>query len=199
MAKSYTIYTLHAQIRDIEPPVWRRIQVDGSITLRKLHHVLQAAFGWTDSHLHDFEIDERTYAMGDNENMLDLFAEDPEMLDDRKARLHGLIHEGHRFLYRYDFGDDWHHDVHVEEVARIDQEPHSEAWILGGQRACPPEDVGGTHAYEEMLRVLRQQPRSDQAEEYRTWAGDDFDPELFDRRAANAALLRMAWNNWGKK
>lgn len=199
MAKSYTIYTLHARIRDIEPPVWRRIQVDGHITLRKLHHILQAAFGWTDSHLHDFNIDERTYAMGDNDNVLDLFAEDPEMLDDRKARLHGLIYQGHRFLYRYDFGDDWHHDVHVEEVARTDREPHNEAWILAGQRACPPEDVGGTHGYEEMLRVLSQQPESNQAEEYRKWAGDDFDPELFDRRAANAALLRMAWNNWGKK
>ena len=199
MAKFYTIYTLHAQIRDIEAPVWRRIQVNGNSTLRKLHHILQAAFGWTDSHLHDFEIDGRTYAMGDNDNMLDLFAEDPEMLDDRKARLHGLIYQEHRFLYRYDFGDDWHHDIHVEEVARTDREPHSEAWILAGQRACPPEDVGGTHGYEKMLRVLSQQPESDQAEEYRTWAGDDFDPELFDRRAANAALLRMAWNNWGKK
>lgn len=199
MAKFYTIYTLHAQIRDIEAPVWRRIQVNGNATLRKLHHILQAAFGWTDSHLHNFEIDGRTYAMGDNDNMLDLFAEDPEMLDDRKARLHGLIYQEHRFLYRYDFGDDWHHDIHVEEVARTDREPHSEAWILAGQRACPPEDVGGTHGYEEMLRVLSQQPESDQAEEYRTWAGDDFDPELFDRRAANAALLRMAWNNWGKK
>ncbi|MDR6208024.1 hypothetical protein QF025_006825 [Paraburkholderia graminis] len=88
MTKSYTIYTHHAQIRDIEPPVWRRIHVDGNITLRKLRHILQAAFGSTDSHLHDFEIDGRTYAMGDNDNMLDLFAEDPEMLDDRKARLY---------------------------------------------------------------------------------------------------------------
>jgi hypothetical protein len=137
--------------------------------------------------------------MGDNDNMLDLFAEDPEMPDDRKARLYGLVYQGHRFLYRYDFGDDWHHDVHVEEVARTDREPHSEAWILAGQRACPPEDVGGTHGYEEMLRVLSQQPGSDEAEEYRTWAGDDFDPKLFDRRAANAALLRIAWNNWGRK
>ncbi|MDH6147260.1 hypothetical protein OKW46_001182 [Paraburkholderia sp. WSM4179] len=54
--------------------------------------------------------------MGDNDNMLDLFAEDPEMLDDRKARLCRIAYPGHRFLYRYDFGDDWHHDIHVEEV-----------------------------------------------------------------------------------
>jgi hypothetical protein len=199
MTRSYTIYTLHAQIRDIEPPVWRRIHVDGNITLRKLHHILQAAFGWTDSHLHDFEIDGRTYAMGDNDNMLDLFAEDPEMLDDRKARLYRLAYPGHRFLYRYDFGDDWHHDIHVEEVTQTDHEPHSEAWIGAGERACPPEDVGGTNGYAEMLRVLSVDPDGDEATRYRTWAGDDFDAELFDRRAANATLLRMAWNNWGKK
>ena len=80
-----------------------------------------------------------------------------------------------------------------------DREPYSEAWILAGQRACPPKDVGGTHGYEEMLRVLSQEPGSDEAQKYRTWAGDDFDPELFDRRAANAALLCMAWNDWVKK
>jgi len=199
MPKSYAIYTLRAQIRDIKPPVWRRIQVDGNITLRKLHHILQAAFGWTDSHLHDFEIDGRTYAMGDNDNMLDLFAEDPEMMDDRKARLHQLAYPGHRFLYRYDFGDDWYHDIQVEEVARTDHEPYSEAWIVAGERACPPEDNGGTHGYTEMLRVLSHEPNSDEAQELRTWAGDDFDAELFGRRAANATLLRMAWNTWCKK
>lgn len=168
MAKSYTVYTLRAQLRDIEPPVWRRIRVDGNITLRKLHHILQAAFGGTDAHLHDFEVDGRTYAMGDNDNMLELFAEDPEMLDDRKVRLHGLTYQGHRFLYRYDFGDGWRHDVHVEEIARTDREPLGEAWILAGERACPPENVGGTHGYEEMLRVLSREPDSEQAQEYRT-------------------------------
>lgn len=50
-----------------------------------------------------------------------------------------------------------------------------------------------------MLRALSQESESDEAREYRMWVGDDFDPELFDRRAANAAFLRMAWSNWGKK
>jgi hypothetical protein len=199
MAKSYTIYTLHAQLRDIDPPIWRRIQVDGNITLRKLHHVLQAAFGWTDAHLHEFEVEGRTYAMGDNENVLDLFAEDPEMLDDRRAKLDRVAYSGQTFLYRYDFGDCWDHDIRIEEVKRIEHQPYGDAWVVAGARACPPEDAGGPHGYGEMLRVLADALRSDQAQEYRTWAGEDFDAELFDRRAANAALLRMAWNNWGKK
>jgi len=168
MASSYTVYTLRAQLRDIEPPVWQRIRMNRNITLRMLHDILQATFGWTDTHLHDFEVEGRTYAMGDNDNMLDLFAEDPEMLDDRKVRLHGLTCQRYRFLYRYDFGDDWRHDVYVEEIARTDREPLGEAWILAGERACPPEEMGGTRGYEETLRVLSREPDSKQAQEYRT-------------------------------
>lgn len=52
---------------------------------------------------------------------------------------------------------------------------------FAGGRACPPEDVGGTYGYAEMLRVLSPEPDSNEAKRYRTWAGDDFDAELFDR------------------
>lgn len=62
MAKSYRLFTLHAQIRDIDPPIWRRVQVDGGESLRKHHHILQAAFGWHDAHLHEFDIDGYAYA-----------------------------------------------------------------------------------------------------------------------------------------
>jgi hypothetical protein len=80
----------------------------------------------------------------------------------------------------------------VEEVNETDHEPHSEAWIGAGERACPPEDVGGTHGYAEMLRAPSLEPDSDEAKRYRTWPGDDFDAELFDRRAANSTP--RAWS-----
>ena len=79
-----------------------------------------------------------------------------------------------------------------------DHEPHSEAWIGAGERACPPEDVGGTYGYAEMLRVLSIDPDGDEAKRYRTWAGDDFDAELFDRRAANSTPLRVEWKTGAK-
>lgn len=195
MAKTYTIYVLHVQIRGIDPPIWRRFHVDGGVTLRKLHHILQTVFGWTDAHLHEFEVEDSTYAMLDNDNVL----EDRGMQDDRKAKLHRLAYQGQRFLYRYDFGDDWLHDIRVEEIIHAKQEPGAEAWVVAGERACPPEDVGGIYGYQEMMQVLSATPDSEEAQSYKTWAGDDFDPELFDRRATNATLLRMAWNNWGKK
>jgi len=71
--------------------------------------------------------------------------------------------------------------------------------VLDGARACPPEDVGGPWGYANMLRTLCNAPDSEEGQSYRTWIGADYDPERFDRHAANAALLRMAWNRWGGK
>ena len=70
--------------------------------------------------------------MGDNENILELFAEDPELLDDRKPKLFRLSYSGHRFVYRYDFGDDWHHDIHVEDVVRPTINPVARRGSLQG-------------------------------------------------------------------
>lgn len=43
---------LRIDLKGIKPPVWRRVLVPYNITLGKLHDVIQAAMGWTDSHLH---------------------------------------------------------------------------------------------------------------------------------------------------
>lgn len=96
------LYTLHAQIRDINPPIWRRIQIEGSASLRRVHHTLQAAFGWTDSHLHEFESDDKIYAMFDLDDVLDSI--DPDnTFDDRKIKLEKAAYPGIKFVYKYDF------------------------------------------------------------------------------------------------
>jgi len=198
MTKPYRLFTLHVQIRDIDPPIWRRVQVEGGDSLRKLHHILQAALGWHDAHLHEFEIDGKAYVMMDIEDMLEFM--DPEKtFDDRKVKLEKVAHEGLRFVYKYDFGDCWDHDIVVEKIDIVKTEPYGCAHIVAGARACPPEDVGGPHGYQRFLETLREHPKSEEARDLRLWAGRDFDAELFDRRAANAALLRMASNGWGRK
>lgn len=199
MAKSNYVVTLHVQLEGIEPHIWRKIAVDGDITLRALHHIIQAAFGWTDAHLHEFIVGERTYSMLDNENVLDTFDDpDEELFDDRKAKLLRIAYTGLRFEYHYDFGDSWRHLIVVEKMEERNAKM-GRAWVTDGARAVPPEDVGGIPGYEQFLDTLRNEPDSEEARELRTWAGGPFDPEAFDRRIANAALLRMAWNGWGKK
>ena len=200
MAKSCKIITLHVQIDDIKPPVWRRIVVDGDITLRLLHHVLQAAFGWTDSHLHEFTIDGTSYQMLDNENALEFLDEmsDTPILDDRKIRLQRVVQPGQKFVYTYDYGDSWRHIVKVESV-ETRAEPMYSATILDGKRAGPPEDVGGPGGYADFLDTIKNHRESEEAQDYLTWVGGNFNPETFDRRTANNTLARMAWNGWGKQ
>lgn len=199
MAKQYKIIILHIEIEGIAPPIWRRIVVDGDISLRMLHHIIQAAFGWTDAHLHEFQIEECTYSMFDNVNVLETLGEsDREERDDRKTKLQRLLYPGQKFSYLYDFGDSWTHTITVE---KIETRPDfmGNATIIDGQRAAPPEDVGGTSGYEEFLDAILHHKRSDEARQYLQWVGGSFDPEAFDQRIANAALLRLAWNGWGKK
>ncbi|MEK7914882.1 plasmid pRiA4b ORF-3 family protein [Burkholderia contaminans] len=198
MPKSFQRFTLNVTLQHIDPPIWRRIEVEGTESLRKLHHILQAAFGWEDTHLHDFLIDGMTYAMFEVDDVAD-FADPDTTADDRKVRLQTVLKPGSRFVYRYDFGDGWNHNVVVEKMETVDSEPWGEAQVIDGARACPPEDVGGPRGYQAFLDTLSHDPDSEQAARYRNWIGPGFDAELFDLRAANAALLRMASNRWGNR
>ncbi|WP_321954406.1 plasmid pRiA4b ORF-3 family protein [Burkholderia cenocepacia] len=198
MPKSFQRFTLNVELQNIDPPIWRRIEVEGTESLRKLHHILQAAFGWEDTHLHDFLIDGMTYAMFEVDDVVD-FADPDTTADDRKIRLQSVVSSGSRFIYRYDFGDGWNHTVVVEKMETIESQPWGEAQVIDGARACPPEDVGGPSGYQTFLNTLSSEPDSEKAERYRNWIGPGFDAELFDLRAANAALLRMASNRWGNR
>lgn len=192
------LYTLRVELRpdEIHPVIWRRLEVDGRVSLAKLHHFIQAAFGWTDAHLHEFEIHGRSFGLPSPDDAL----YEREIEDERKAYLNRLVASGDSFLYRYDFGDSWDHLVLVEQIDdELEHDPHGGAWVIDGARACPPEDVGGAHGYHEFLETLLTEPHSEEAQHLTEWAGGPFDPELFDKRAANAAIQRMMWNRWGGK
>ncbi|NGM86997.1 plasmid pRiA4b ORF-3 family protein [Parapusillimonas sp. SGNA-6] len=199
MGKRYKVIILYIALEDIEPAIWRRIAVDGDTTLRALHHVIQAAFGWTDAHLHEFVIEGKTYAMLDNENVLEFIEDDDQIPeDDCKAKLQRVCYPNQIFTYLYDFGDSWTHVITVEKVETRSNKLGC-AYILDGKRAGPPEDVGGSMGYAGFLDALLRRPRSQEGVDYLEWVGGEFDPEAFDRRTANNTLLRMAWNGWGKK
>src|SRR5438477_918065 len=131
--RSPLAYLLKVSLRGVRPPVWRRIRVAGDLTLRELHHVLQIALGWTDSHLHEFEIGGKRYGMPDP---LEDISDPP--LDEQNYELNELLQKGSHAEYLYDFGDGWRHDIVVE-----DEEPAKrgalKAECLAGGRACPPE------------------------------------------------------------
>src|SRR5947209_9588338 len=103
-------YILKVALRGVKPPIWRRLRVATDLTLRDLHHVLQIALGWTDSHLHEFEIGGKRYGMPDPDEDL---GEPP--LDEQDYTLGELLQPRQRVDYLYDFGDSWHHEIVVEQ------------------------------------------------------------------------------------
>ncbi len=178
MPKPPGITQVKVTLLDIRPPIWRRLQVPSDITLEGLHYAIQDAFGWTNSHLHQFTIGVNHFGMYDAQ-------EDPDILDERKHRLGDLVGEKDRFVYEYDFGDDWEHLVVVEKVL-----PKTTRLLhpvcLGGKRACPPEDCGGPGGYADLVAALAD-PRHERHREILDWIGD-FDPEWFVLDDANEYL-----------
>ncbi len=163
-------YQLKITLREIEPEIWRRILVPGDIALAKLHSVIQVAMGWSNSHLHSFDISGVKYGMPNPEL---------EIVDHRRVALARAARNANQFVYEYDFGDCWKHDVVVEKVyAR--PTGHKLPALVDGERACPCEDSGGCPGYADLLEALAD-PTHEDHERLRGWAGDDFDPETFDR------------------
>ena len=179
-----SVYQLKVTLLDTKPPIWRRIVVDGSTTLDGLHEVIQAAFGWWNCHLHEFEIGGDRYGVPDPDWDIG-----PPTIDERTTRLDAVATEGASFQYTYDFGDNWRHKVAVEKVTAANPStrlPH----CLGGRRACPPEDCGGPWGYQDLLDSLSGRPGHTDAR--LDFVGADFDPAAFDPSdfALNLANVR---------
>lgn len=177
------IYQIKVTLRDVSPPAWRRVEVPGDTKLGKLHRILQAALGWTDSHLHAFRIGRTVYGVPDPD-----FPDD-ETVNERNVRLARIAAQGDKLIYEYDFGDGWEHELRVEKVIPADPAVHYPR-CTAGSRACPPEDCGGPGGYEHLLEVLRD-PKHEEHDEMREWIGGDFDPEAFDLEAVNRELWRV--------
>jgi hypothetical protein len=184
-AEPQRIYQLHISLDDIQPTIWRRLWVADTLTLAKLDRVIQAAMGWTNSHLHEFQIAGQRYGIPDDE-----YAEDNPMMDDRRSCVGMVLGSSvSDFTYLYDFGDHWQHAIKVEERLRPN-EINTWPTCLAGQNACPPEDVGGIGGYMEFLEAISDPSHEEHIAMWR-WRGGPFDPLGFDVNAANSALRKL--------
>ncbi|MCE5187449.1 MAG: plasmid pRiA4b ORF-3 family protein [Planctomycetaceae bacterium] len=182
MAKNAgTIYQLEIWLADVEPRVWRKFEVDAAIRLDKLHDVIQDVMGWTNTHLHSFIAGDDEYSVLDPDDDMD------DTMDERKGRLSDLVRRPReRFIYTYDYGDNWEHVVELVEI-KEPQKGVKYPVCLDGRRACPPEDCGGALGYEELLEIL-DDPDHEEHEDRLEWLGGEFDPEAFDIKEVNDAL-----------
>jgi hypothetical protein len=184
VAKNRALYQLKVTLRDIQPPIWRRVQVWEDTTLAQLHTVLQIAMGWEDYHLHEFEIGRRLYSVPDPDD--DMY--ERKVIDERRVALADVVPRvGTQFVYLYDFGDNWRHDLLLEAILLPETAAPYPACI-GGARRTPPEDVGGTHGYEEYLAALAD-AEHEEHEDMLEWRGP-FDPETFSPDLVNQGLRK---------
>jgi hypothetical protein len=187
--------TVTVALQEPDPPIWRRIVVAGDTRLDRLHDILQVTMGWTDSHLHRFypgTDDRGPYFVTDED--LD---EGEEGTDESTVRLDQLLREvGDHLLYDYDFGDGWSHVVRLEDAEPLSGELPR---CIGGERACPPEDIGGIFSYGELVDWYDADrpadalpPQFDSLEDLTAWLPADFDPVAFDHDDVNLRLRAEA-------
>ncbi len=180
------LYQFRILLKQSKPEIWRRIQVK-RCTLDKLHEHIQTAMGWTNSHLHQFNINSERY--GDPELLDDGF-EDDVFVDSTDLKIDQILPKSgkrFRFEYEYDFGDSWRHEVLFEgclKAAKGQRFP----LCVEGERACPPEDVGGIRGYARYLKVLRNSLQKDH-QDMLDWRGP-FDPDSFDGEKTSKRMRR---------
>jgi Plasmid pRiA4b ORF-3-like protein len=180
------IYQLKITLVGSKPPIWRRFLVKSDTLLSDLHLIIQTTMGWTNSHLHQFIIGN------------DSFQPDYEGMDDdgysqpyTDKRLNDFLKkENSKFVYEYDFGDSWNHEIVLEKVLEEEKGTFYPV-CTDGKNACPVEDCGGIWGYEDLVKVLKNKKHPEH-EEMKEWVGleedEDFDPTEFDKEYINEGL-----------
>ncbi|HET9902904.1 MAG TPA: plasmid pRiA4b ORF-3 family protein [Xanthobacteraceae bacterium] len=188
---STTIAVLKITLDQVKPPVLRRVEVPFDIRLDRLHLVIQAAMGWTNSHLYEIRAGDVGWSTP--------YDDDPlpnDVLDARKARLGRVIKhaETKKLTYLYDFGDGWKHSVRIERLA--DPLPGvAYPRLTEAVGRCPPEDVGGPWGYAEFLEAIAD-PKHARHAELTEWIAEDFDPNDVPTKwlADEVAELAESWS-----
>lgn len=174
----------------VEPAVVRRLEVPLAIRLDRLHAILQAAFGWTNSHLWEFRRGEHRWAQPSEDW-------DDAPNDAAKSTLEfALKNSGTEPLtYLYDFGDGWEHIIKFEYIVAPDP-AQSYPRLVEAIGRCPPEDVGGPPGYEEFLAAIRD-PGHERHAEFKEWHAAEFDPDVVDTVAIKRVFATLA-KRWSR-
>jgi hypothetical protein len=178
-------YQLKITLAGSKRPIWRRVIVRADIPLGRLHHVIQIAMGWTDSHMHQFIAGGQYYGQPG----LDSAGSNWGTLDERRCALNSVA-PGPKasIVYEYDLGDSWGHAIVVEKELPPDPS-FKHPLCTAGARACPPEDCGGIPGYEHLLEALADKKHPEHAD-LTDWLGEPWDAMLFELDSVNARLRR---------
>ncbi len=176
------VYEIKVTLDGSTPAIWRRLRVMSDVSLARLHRILQLAMGWGGLHHHQFIARGRYYGRPDR---------DGDVRDERRIRLGEVAPRvGARITYEYDLGEGWMHEVAVEKIAAPTAGTVYPV-CLGGERACPPENVGGINGYYDLLDALQDAACAGH-ERALEWVGGHFEPDAFDLETVNRRLRLLS-------
>jgi hypothetical protein len=165
------VYQIKIKLANIAPTIWRSILIPTSSTLFDLHQAIQSAMHWKNKHHYMFEYDGAQYDGEAGQSIL---------LTELK------LSPQNRLTYLYDLDNHWEHHLLIEEIlpAKANQ---TYPLCIAGARAAPPEGIDGVCGYESMLETL-DDADGEAYEDLLEQIGEDFDPDIFDIKAANRRL-----------
>jgi hypothetical protein len=179
------IASVRIELRGSDPLIWREVEVPTSVTLKGLHDIVQAAMGWYDCHLWEFDITKQRYGLPGKDDW-----ETGRCVDAAKVRLRDVLNPRKTTIdYLYDFGDSWEHRLIVTRVRQGEQGVAYPRYV-GGERNAPPEDCGGIPGFYETLDAIAD-PSHPNHDEAVGWF-EGYDPEAIDEPAIKGALSRIA-------
>ncbi len=173
--------TFEVSLQHVKPSVLREVEVPITATFLDFHQALQAAMGWTDSHLFEFSRNGVTVVSPHD----DVLPSPTVWMADQHTLTEWKLQPGDAFVYVYDFGDNWVHELRVTGTALNLSRPR----LIGGTGACPPEDVGGPPGYQHFLESIAD-PKHPEHKDYKTWSRGRFIAQ-FDREAQDQRLAKL--------
>jgi len=197
MATKKILYQLEVTLMECRFEVSRVLVVPEDIRLDYLHSLLQNVMGWRDSHMHEFQANNKRYGTK-------MIEDDEELRDERRVRLSAIAKIKHpEFHYIYDFGDEWVHRIKVSDFDCKLAPPKRQIFCLAGTGSCPPEDCGGTVGYEDFCAAIND-PEHPEHEDQVEWVFEDCGyprtrkwPDGFDLDYTNLILGNFEkWYKW---
>ena len=171
-----SLLELKITLLNTKPLVYRTIQIENTRTFYELHIAIQIAFGWQNYHLHEFRVNDET--IGTNE-----FEEEEDILEESNIALSKkIVFEKQKFLYTYDFGDNWEHKI--EFVKFVEPKNTFYPKCIRGNRNTPPEDCGGVWGFEEFKEIMGDRKHSEH-KEMKKWYGGMYDEDFFSLALVN--------------
>ena len=173
--KKYKSYIIKVTIKNTHPPVWRRLQIPAGITFHELNAIIQLAFNWSGYHLYSFEIGNLLIEIPD-----DIFDDfDYKVINSKRTKVDKYFDEIEKLEYTYDFGDNWIHDIQIENVVESEEKLKNPV-CLKAKMASLPEDCGGPWGYEDLLDVINN-PKDERYQDMKDWLEQGYSVWYDDR------------------